>query len=183
MITKILVAIDLKEDYTHVFSQALDLATATGADLHLLSVLTASHDYLMPSQYYLGTAYPTPLDDSFWSDTQAELKEIKERGHRTLSRLCDRASARGIQAAFSQVTGEPGQVICDRAKTQDFDLVIVGSHGRRGLGELLVGSVSSYVMHRAPCSVMIVHAKVSTVESTDESTDESTEDSADLLMA
>ncbi|MEL7070845.1 MAG: universal stress protein [Cyanobacteria bacterium J06581_3] len=175
MITKILVAIDLKEDYTHIFSQALDLAIATGADLNLLSVLTASHDYLMPSQYYLGTAYPTSLDDSFWSDTQAELKEIKERGHRTLSRLSDRANAKGVQAAFSQVTGDPGQIICDRAKTQSSDLVIVGSHGRRGLGELLMGSVSSYVMHRAPCSVMIVHAEASA--------DESTKDSADLLAA
>ena len=53
--------------------------------------------------------------------------------------------------------GMPGQKICDRAHSWEADLVVVGSHGRTGLSELLLGSVSNYVMHRAPCSVVILH--------------------------
>lgn len=176
MFTKILVALDIKEDYTHVFNQALDLAVATRADIHLLSVLTESYDYLVPTRYYPGSmGYVTSMDDTFWSNSQTELKEIKERGIRTLTRLCSQANDKGVQAGFSQVDGEPGKVICEHAKSQAADLVIVGSHGRRGLNELLVGSVSSYVMHRAPCSVMIVHTEVST--------EESAQDLADLTAA
>ena len=39
------------------------------------------------------------------------------------------------------------------------DLVVVGSHGRTGLGKLLMGSVASHVVSHAPCTVMVVKAK------------------------
>ncbi len=79
---------------------------------------------------------------------------------RVLSELTNQANAKGVQTEFFQKSGEPGKVICELADTEKADLVIVGSHGRRGLGEFLVGSVSNYVMHRAPCSVMVVHELV-----------------------
>ena len=50
-----------------------------------------------------------------------------------------------------------GWEICQRAKVWQADLIIVGSHGRTGLSELFLGSVSNYVMHHAPCSVMVIH--------------------------
>ncbi|MGF1516635.1 MAG: universal stress protein, partial [Nodosilinea sp.] len=53
----------------------------------------------------------------------------------------------------------PGRVICTLAKTWAADLIVVGSHRRKGLSELFLGSVSNYVMHHAPCSVLVVDAQ------------------------
>lgn len=148
-----------------MFSQALDLAKATGAKLHLMNVLTMSYDYADPALYYpVSMGYRVAMDDAFWHSYQAELREVKENGIRMLSALCEQAREKGVRADFVQVSGDPGQVVCDRAKSQAADLVMVGSHGHRGLNEFLMGSVSSYIMHRARCSVMIVHTEASVTE-------------------
>ncbi|MGP1384853.1 MAG: universal stress protein [Thainema sp.] len=43
------------------------------------------------------------------------------------------------------------------AKNWGADLIMMGSHGRKGLNEMLLGSASNYVVHHATCSVMVVH--------------------------
>jgi len=49
--------------------------------------------------------------------------------------------------------------IVERAKSQDADLIVVGSHGRGFWGRLTLGSVSDAVIHHAPCSVLVVRPK------------------------
>ena len=162
MFKKILVALDTHDAYAHVFDQALDLATATGAALKLLGVLTTGRDYTVPAWYYpIATDYTMTMDGGFWQTYEEECRKDKAKCMERLSALKQRAEAAGVQVDLLQASGEPGPVICDRAKTEEIDLIIVGTHGRRGLDELLVGSVSSYVMHRAPCSVMVVHPQMS----------------------
>lgn len=157
MFNKILVALDTSETCTHLFDKALALAQATGAKLTLLSVLTPGDNYGMPLSYYpMVTGYPMTIEGATWETYQNEYKKYRERGQEMLFSWCDQATDEGVQAEFAQVSGDPGRVICDRAKTDSADLIIVGSHGRSGLSELLLGSVSSYVMHRAACSVMVV---------------------------
>ncbi len=161
MFNKILVALDTSETCIHVFDKALALAQATGAELTLLRVLTPGGSYGMSLPYApVITGYPMTMDGIAWEAYQKECKAYKERGREMLSSWCNQATAKGVQAEFSQVSGEPGRVICDRAKADNADLIIVGSHGRSGLSEFLIGSVSSYVMHRAACSVMVVRGTV-----------------------
>lgn len=168
MINKILVALDTHEPYTHIFNQALDLAKATGAELKLLSIFSTVYD--LPTGYYPGPmGYTLTMSDALGSAYQTERRKEKESILKVLSELKTKAEAQGVQAEVIQASGDPGVVICDRAKAEQADLIIVGSHGRRGLDELLVGSVSSYVMHRASCSVMIVHGKSQTKETLAES--------------
>lgn len=161
MFNKILVALDTSEACTHLFDKALALAQATGAKLTLLNILTPGYDYGMLTPYSPAvTGYPMSIDDATWRVYQEEYREHQERGQSMLSRWRDQAKDKGVRAGLVQVSGEPGRVICDRAKTDHVDLIIVGSHGRRGLNEFLTGSVSSYVMHRASCSVMVVRGTV-----------------------
>jgi nucleotide-binding universal stress UspA family protein len=56
------------------------------------------------------------------------------------------------------VEGNPKHVILDEAERWGADLIVVGSHGRRGLQRFLLGSVSQAVALHAPCSVQIVRA-------------------------
>lgn len=50
--------------------------------------------------------------------------------------------------------GEPEVLIAEQAKS--YDLVVAGSHGRKGLDRFLLGSVSHAIVHRAPCSVLVI---------------------------
>jgi nucleotide-binding universal stress UspA family protein len=63
-------------------------------------------------------------------------------------------SERGIGAEPVEAQGDPGAVIVEAAK--DADLIVVGSRGLNPLQRLLLGSVSSKVVHRAACDVLVV---------------------------
>ena len=56
------------------------------------------------------------------------------------------------------VTGEPGPAICHLADELHADAVVVGSHGRGLLKQMVLGSVSDYVVRHAPCPVLVVRA-------------------------
>jgi hypothetical protein len=51
--------------------------------------------------------------------------------------------------------GDPAENILEEAQARSADLIAVGTHGRRGLSHLLLGSVAEEVMRRAPCSVLV----------------------------
>lgn len=160
MFDKILVALNTEESYRPIFERALALAQATGAELHLIGVICNDSEAVQPLMSYPGVSgYPLTISDTLWSEYQEKYRQLKERSLQTLSNLVKEAERCGVRAKFLQQAGEAGRAICDRAKAIEADLIVVGSHGRRGLDELLMGSVSSYVMHRADCSVMVVHDK------------------------
>jgi nucleotide-binding universal stress UspA family protein len=52
--------------------------------------------------------------------------------------------------------GDPREVLVRLATAEKVDLVVVGSHGRGGLAQLLLGSVANHVVTHAPCSVVVV---------------------------
>ncbi|HEU4672106.1 MAG TPA: universal stress protein, partial [Candidatus Limnocylindrales bacterium] len=49
-----------------------------------------------------------------------------------------------------------GDAIVEAAVSERADMIVVGSHGRSGLGRALLGSVSDFVVRHAPCPVMVV---------------------------
>ena len=64
----------------------------------------------------------------------------------------------GINVTSEIVSGNPKETIVDQAKAWDADLVVVGSHGRRGLKRWLLGSVSEAVATHAHCSVEVIRS-------------------------
>ncbi|MBD0336097.1 MAG: universal stress protein [Cyanobacteria bacterium Co-bin13] len=159
MFRKILVALDDSPLRAKVFEKALSLAAALDAQLMLLHVLSAysSGSPGIPLRAY--PAYYPILDDTSWQLYQERWHLFEMAGIERLQRDLATATAAGVNAEFTQSGGEPSLVICDLARSWEADLIIVGSHGRSGLSELLMGSVSNYVMHHAPCSVLVVHSQ------------------------
>jgi nucleotide-binding universal stress UspA family protein len=157
MFKKILVALDNSAHRPEVLESALSLAEATQAQLMLMHVLSAYEEGSpgIPIRSY--QAYYPVLEDSTWQLYQKRWQEFEAQGIARLREELDQATSRGIEAEFSQGSGEPAPMICDVANSWGADLIIVGSHGRRGLSEILLGSVSNYVMHHANASVMVVH--------------------------
>ncbi len=162
---KIIVALDTHENCSSLFNKALALAQTVNAELKLLNVFTPNDEGMallsFPSITGPGIAgYPLTVNEAVWAVQQQRCEEYRASSTSILSRFIDQANLAGVQAEFVQVTGDPGRAICDYVKSEQADLIVVGSHRRRGLNELLTGSVSSYIMHRAPCSVLVVSLDV-----------------------
>ena len=62
----------------------------------------------------------------------------------------------GLDVAGMLVEGDPVDQILRESRRLAASLIVVGSHGRRGLLDLLMGSVSTGVLRRAPCPVLVV---------------------------
>lgn len=88
-------------------------------------------------------------------------EELKEQSLSMLRSYTDEATAAGVKAEFSQNLGSLGRTICELAHTWGADLIVTGRRGHSLLQEALLGSVSNYVMHHAPCSVLTVHHQTS----------------------
>jgi nucleotide-binding universal stress UspA family protein len=70
-------------------------------------------------------------------------------------------AAREILAGHERVEtlvleGQPAKAMCDYAKEQNIDLIVIGSRGHSAFTELILGSVSSQVVHHAPCAVTVI---------------------------
>lgn len=152
MFHKILVAIDDSELSQFVFEQAVALAKESQAELLLLHVLEPYDDY--PVDPYTG------ISESARQAHWKKWKEWEQAGMDRLKLLEESATAAGVATEFTQNLGSPGKVICTLAKTWNADLIVVGRRGLKGVQEFLMGSVSSYVLHHAPCNVLTLQGRV-----------------------
>ncbi|MCU0527208.1 MAG: universal stress protein [Elainella sp. Prado103] len=163
MPNKILVALDSSTVSQSVFDAALTIAKATESHLRILHVIRLSKSTVQDCPGHLADLNPFLFD-------QRENSTPEE--HR-LRHYAGEAMQAGIKTEFFQYTGDPGQVICNFAMIWEADLIVVGQRGHSGLSELLLGSVSDYVVHHAPCSVHVVRQVDSTPSMADAALQES----------
>lgn len=73
-------------------------------------------------------------------------------------------SDKSIVVEHRLLAGDPAEAIVRVAETENIDLIVMGTHGRRGLARLLMGSVAEAVVRAAPCPVLTMkqpaHAEV-----------------------
>lgn len=156
---KILVAVEpeaegkSKLNDSQVLAQGIALAKKDNSSLlifHSIDSLLTREDVLVGinvAGLYAGQTLT--LSDQMVKEKTAELNTWL----RSLQKV---ATNQGIQADYEYAVGEPGKLICQLAKQHGVDLIIVGRRGRRGMSEILLGSVSNYVIHHAPCHVLVV---------------------------
>jgi len=138
----IILALDLHPECDlALLHKAQNLATLFGARL------TVAHAVEKMYSYGIGQAYPGILD------IEAELLSAAKE---ELAKLCTPA---GIPVENQIVrSGSPKLVLFTLATEQKADLIIVGSHGRHGLG-LLLGSTANSVLHNAACDVLAIRVE------------------------
>ncbi len=156
MFKKILVALDLLDSNESVFEKALSLAVANGSELMLLHALAGDSDGGPRLPVSTTWDYYAVMNDQAWSLYQDEWQAYEQLGLEALRRYVQRANQAGVVADFTQTAHRPGPMICDFASHWGADVIVVGSHGRRGLRELFLGSVSNYVTHHALTAVLVV---------------------------
>lgn len=163
MFQTILVAVDTSKISKQVFDTALSLAKASNANLMLLHVVSeeelGSPTPILPSLEYYPSVYEKNMELY-----QQQREAFTKHGLEMLRSRHQEAMAAGVNVEFRQLSGSPGRLICDLALAWKADLIVTGRRGRRGLSEFFMGSVSNYVLHHAPCSVLTVQYPVQPAE-------------------
>ncbi|MFM6151696.1 MAG: universal stress protein [Sphaerospermopsis kisseleviana] len=140
-----------------MFQEALSLAKLTSANLMLLHVLSPDEDSIPDVMVFSDIDYYPGWGDDSMKKYLQKLEAHKHKGLQMLQTFCDQSKTENINTEFSQNVGTPGKVICKFAQDWNADLIMIGRRGLSGMTEFLIGSVSNYVLHHAPCSVHIIH--------------------------
>lgn len=136
----LLVAVDLGEHTKTVVDYATELIAKLDARAHLL------HSVDWP---LLGAELPAVITDT-------AMDEIKDRKRQELASLAA-AYPRFLQAGSALLRqGDPREVIPATALELGADLIVMGTHGRRGISRWMLGSVAESVVRTARCPVLLV---------------------------
>jgi nucleotide-binding universal stress UspA family protein len=84
------------------------------------------------------------------------LEAERHHAESALIEAAERAQAAGVPVTTRLATGDPAERICAYARELDALLVVMGTHGYGAVMSLLLGSVSSTVVRRAGCPVVVV---------------------------
>lgn len=87
---------------------------------------------------------------------EAAREETLKRGQELLERVKPLIAKAGFEVRAAMAEGDARFVIVDQAASWNAELIVLGSHGRKGLGRLLLGSVAEHVARHAHCSVLLV---------------------------
>lgn len=145
MYKKILIAVDGSETSKKALDAALQMAKESGGRVQLIHVVNEL-------SYFSGyESYGAQL---------AEVIEIAQKvGHKILDDAMDAATVAGVAAerVFVKKYGEAlGDSVAAAATRFGADLIVVGTHGRRGMGRLLLGSGAEQIIRFAPIPVLVV---------------------------
>ena len=140
----ILVPTDLGEGTERALDLACELAQSVGARVHLLNVIS------IPSLGVpeLGVALTGTMVDRLVTDSQDALDKL--------------AAETACTAQLGKVlvrAGDARDMINQTARDLSIDLIVMGTHGRRGITRALLGSVAEAVIRSAPCAVLTVRLR------------------------
>ena len=139
---KILVCVDLSESTEIIVNKIEALAKSLSAQVWLLH-----------------NAIPEPSHVEFKVDPVAARESLAKRfhdEHRQIQALSDRLRNAGLDATALLVHGETVKTILQEASDIDADMIVVGSHGKGAMYQLLLGSVSEGVVHKSRLPVLVI---------------------------
>jgi nucleotide-binding universal stress UspA family protein len=141
---RILVPTDFTESSEAALKYGLALAGTFGATVHVLHV---SNEPLHESWigYAPGTSFVT-LMEQLKSNARTRIESLVPKEHIAVGRI--------VPAA---IWGDPSEEILAYALAHNIDLIVCGTHGRRGWDHFVMGSVAEKVVRRAPCPVLTIH--------------------------
>lgn len=83
-------------------------------------------------------------------------KELRDSGQSYLNYIVNLAEKQGVAVESVIAEGRPFEQILDLAKTQNADLIVMGTTGRRSTERILIGSVTQRVIEYSPCPVLVI---------------------------
>lgn len=144
MYKRILVPVDGSETSGKALSAAIELAREGGGQVHLV--------HCVDELAYLGA----------YDYVGSLINLVRENGARLLSEAGGTCRAAGVDAV-STFIDQPGQrlgeTIAKQAAQWNADLIVVGTHGRRGVERMVMGSGAEQIIRMAPAPVLVIRGR------------------------
>jgi nucleotide-binding universal stress UspA family protein len=144
MFGSIVVGTDGSPTAQEAVRQAIELARAVNATIHLVSA------YEPVSQSRLRHERQQVPEDAQWMVNAREDVDV------ALKESAEPLEEEGLSVERYAREGDPADAILDVAEEKNADLIVVGNKGMTGAKRFLLGSVPNKVSHHAPCSVLII---------------------------
>lgn len=143
MYDTILVPTDGSGTAENAIERAVDLASTYGATVHALYVVDTA-------------AY-----GSIEVGADVFVEALEEEGNDAVEEVAEKGDAAGVTVKTTVEHGSPSHTIVEYADDNDIDLIVMGTHGRRGIDRMILGSVAGRVVRAADIPVMVVPMKKS----------------------
>ncbi|MFC1815297.1 universal stress protein [Thermodesulfobacteriota bacterium] len=143
-IKKILCPTDFSDISKNAIDWAVSLASPYHAKLWIMHAVDQLHGF---EHYQILVLTPQEIAEKMDAHAKTELSKIANKIKKDIT----------VETVVKQ--GKAFVEIIKTAKAQDIDLIVMGSHGRTGLSQVLLGSVAERVSRKAPCPVLIVREK------------------------
>jgi nucleotide-binding universal stress UspA family protein len=146
MYKRILAPIDGSACSLHGLDEAISFAKQTGAALKIVHAV---------NEFFFDSGYGIPMY------SREVVESLREAGEAILKSAASKARERGVQTEtvlLDQVAARVADLILEQAKTWPADLIVMGTHGRRGLSRLAMGSDAEMVLRSATVPVLFVRA-------------------------
>lgn len=141
---RILAPVDFSKQAEAAVELAIELAREHRGEIHFL------HAYDIPSGVAMG--YGGVIPQSVFDGIEAAARD-------SLEKACEPAKRAGVRFKTHLVMGPTSDAILEAAKTESIDVIVMGTHGRRGFHHLLLGSVAERTLRLAPCPVLTIRSK------------------------
>jgi len=143
-IKKILFPIDFTENSSKILPYALSMSEKYESMIYLLHVVEDL------SKWGVGSFVPHLPLDSF-------KKDAMEGATKAMDRVCDRQLESCPNFQRMIVYGDPASEILKTIESEDIDMVVMGTHGRKGLEHTIFGSVAENVVKRSGVPVLVIN--------------------------
>ena len=142
-IRTILVPTDFSEASEAALKYGKEMARVFGASLHVVHVMDDLLAHAWSAEVYVASM-PNLRE------------EIEHEATGRLAALVSDDERQGLRVSTAIVAGNPFLEIVRYAKTNEIDLIVIGTHGRGPVAHMLLGSVAEKVVRKAPCPVLTV---------------------------
>jgi nucleotide-binding universal stress UspA family protein len=147
MYRRILVALDGSETSIRALTASLNLARQGGGRVRMVHVVE--------ELAYLGGF------DPYGASSGDLIKVIRENGEKVLANGLAAAQSAGVEAdtvLYDNFGERLPEAVADAAKQWNADLIVVGTHGRRGIGRVLMGSGAEQIIRLSPVPVLVIRS-------------------------
>lgn len=147
-IRTIITPVDFSDNASIIVESAAYIAGQFGAQLHLVFVVQNFEDY---SGIFVPPVNLPNLEEQLFQSAQKKMEELVEQNRESINKA-------GVKDLTSLVlTGDVTDEILNYAKEQKGDLIIMGTHGYKGLERVMFGSIADKVVKTACCPVLTIN--------------------------
>lgn len=142
MKNKVLIAIDLDDDYLYVIKKGFELAKAMDAKVILTSIVNIYVNYIQPDV----STSPIQWDEVYNAQvefTTQELNKIKSQNN-------------NLEIEVYIEKGNSKTAIIDKANDENVNYIVMGTHGRTGISHIFMGSTAEYIIRHSTKPILVI---------------------------